>query len=169
MFSDDGYIFGPSEAVFRAYTRFEAAILQRCGLRIQREKTVIYHRGERPTNTPAGLKRAGVEIGGVFQAGFECVGVAIGSPEYVKYFLEKKVDEIGIGAEKTGSLLEEDLQAQWTILQASTQQKFGYWLALQYPSEVQEAAARLDTILWKAFEKSVGQHIPRVKEGQGVE
>ena len=52
---------------------------------------------------------------------------------------------------------------------SSTQQKFGYWLSLQYPSDVREAAMKLDTILWRMFERTVGQHIPRVEEGMGVE
>ena len=65
--------------------------------------------------------------------------------------------------------MEEDLQAKWTLLLASTQQKFGYWLSLQYPSDVRQAASRLDTILWGMFEKAAGFHIPMMEEGKGVE
>ena len=169
FFSDDGYLFGASEEVIPAYLRFEAAILERCGLRIQRQKTVIYCRGDLPPNTPHGLTRAGLEGGGVFHDGFECVGVAIGSPGYVKRWLELKVDRIEEEVDKTCSLLEEDLQAKWTLLLSSTQQKFSYWLSLQYPSDVSESAVRLDGILWRMFEHAAGQHIPRVDEGMGVE
>ena len=161
FFSDDGYLFGPATEVCAAYLKFEEDIFQRCGLRIQREKTVVYTRGELPPETPPGLQRAGTEIEGVFYPGFECVGVAIGSEEYVRNWLGEKVDEIEGEVDKICSLLEEDLQAKWTILLASTQQKFGYWLSLQYPSDVRQPAARLDTILWGMFEKAAGLHIPR--------
>ena len=44
VFSDDGYIFGHPDVVIPAYLRFEQRILNRCGLRLEREKTVIYAR-----------------------------------------------------------------------------------------------------------------------------
>ena len=79
------------------------------------------------------------------------------------------MSEIEQEVAKTCSLLADDLQAKWTLLLASTQQKFGYWLSLQYPSDVARPAARLDTILWEMFQNSAGQHIPRADEGAGVE
>ena len=79
------------------------------------------------------------------------------------------MDEIEEVVDKTCRLLKDDLQANWTLLLASIQQKFGYWLALQYPTDVITAATRLDSILWRMFEQAAGLHIPKVDEGQGVE
>ena len=169
FFSDDGYVFGPPDVVFPAFRRFEEAIRTRCCLHLQREKTMVYCRGELPSSTPVGLLRAGVSVDGVFQPGFECVGVAVGSSLYVSQWLDGKVDKMSQVVEKTCTLLEEDLQAKWTILLASTQQKMGYWLALQYPSDVRAAATRLDSILWTMFERATGLHVPREDEGAGVE
>jgi hypothetical protein len=170
FFSDDGYLFGPPEVVFPAFLRFEKAILQRCGLRLQRLKTAVYAQGELPpTAAQLGLKRAGEEIDGVFYPGFECVGVAVGSPGYVKNWLNNKVEEIHQVVKETVTVLEEDLQALWTILLSSTQQKFGYWLSLQYPDDVMPAAVKLDTILWEMYQQAAGLHIPREDEGLGVE
>ena len=45
-----------------------------------------------------------------------------------------------------------------------------YSLTLQYPSDVQEAAAELDARLWRALEQLAGQpRIPRGEEGLGFE
>ena len=169
LFSDDCYIVGPPEAVFRSYLRFEEAILIRCNLRIQRQKTMVYCRQDLPDCTPDGLSRAGVEVEGAFEPGFVCVGVAIGSRAFVSSWLDSKVSEIEQEVVKTCSLLAGDLQAKWTLLISSTQQKFGYWLSLQYPSDVEDSAARLDSILWNMFENATGLHIPRGQEGAGVE
>ena len=43
-----------------------------------------------------------------------------------------------------------------TLLLPSTQQKVGYWFSLQYPSDVRQAAMKLDTILLSMFEQAVG-------------
>ena len=96
-------------------------------------------------------------------------GVPIGSPGFVENWLETKVDEISELVEKTCELLVDDLRAKWTLLLSSIQQKFGYWLSLQYPTDVQRAATRLDSIIWGMFEKAAGLHIPKVDEGLGVE
>ena len=37
------------------------------------------------------------------------------------------------------------------------------------PSDIQDVAARLDTILWDMVQKATGLHIPLVEEGGGVE
>ena len=71
--------------------------------------------------------------------------------------------------EKTCSLLENDLQAQWTFLVSSVSQKFSYHQSLQYPSDIRPHAERLDTILWGMLEAATGLHIPRGEEGLGVE
>ena len=65
----------------------------------------------------------------VFAPGFECYGVAIGSPEYVSQYLGSIVEEITEVVTKTCDLLEEDLQAKWTMLTASVSQKLSYSLS----------------------------------------
>ena len=166
--NDDGYLLGPPDAVFAALENFSRNI-QHCGLVLQREKTELFAWGELPPNTPADLKRAGVMINGVFAPGMECYGVGIGSPAYISNYLGGIVEEITEVVNKTCNLLEEDLQAKWTLLTASVSQKLSYSLSLQYPSDIREAARQLDTVLWEMMQKATGLHIPRVEEGRGVE
>ena len=87
---------------------------------------MVYCRQDLPDCTPDGLSRAGVEVEGAFEPGFVCVGVAIGSRAFVSSWLDSKVSEIEQEVVKTCSLLAGDLQAKWTLLISSTQQKFGY-------------------------------------------
>ena len=84
-------------------------------------------------------------------------------------WIDKKVAEIIEVVDKTCDLLENDLQAKWTLLTSSVSQKLSYSLGLQYPSDIRAAAAHLDTALWGMMEKSTGLHIPRGEEGRGVE
>ena len=72
----------------------------------------MYYLGERHPSTPEGLKRAGVEIDGVFQTRFQCVGMAIRPLGYVENFLDSKVEEISQVIDKTEEILTEDLQAK---------------------------------------------------------
>ena len=111
FFSDDEYVFGPPAAVFRAYLTFEEALCLRCGVCIQRKKTGVYYLGERHPSTPEGLKRAGVEIDGVFHARFQCIGMAIRPLGCVENFLNSKVEEISQVIYKTVEILTEDLKA----------------------------------------------------------
>jgi hypothetical protein len=147
----------------------ELAIKRRCGLNIQRAKTEVFCWGELPPGTPDGLRRAGVEVDGVFAPGMICYGVAVGSDRFVRNFLEGKVEELGSTALASMNLLEADLQALWTLLSASVSQKFSYLTSLQYPSDIQAGAGRADEILWELLEAATGLHIPRRDEGLGVE
>ena len=167
--NDDGYIFGPPATVFAALARFEQRIYERCFLALQRKKTEVFNWGELPPDTPEDLKRAGSMVDGVFQPGMECYGVSIGTDRFVADWINKKVAEIIQVVDKTCGLLENDLQAKWTLLTSSVSQKLSYSLGLQYPSDIQAAAAHLDTALWGMMEKSTGLHIPRGEEGRGVE
>ena len=167
--NDDGFLMGPGATVFPALNNFETRIWRRCGLRLQREKTEVFAWGELPPETPADLRRAGTIVEGQFAAGFDCYGVAVGEDRFVEDFLQKKVEEIARVARASCVLLEGDLQAKWTLLSSSVSKKFGYHLALQYPSHSRTAAARLDNVLWGMLEESTGLRIPRVEEGRGVE
>ena len=79
------------------------------------------------------------------------------------------MEEITEVVTKTCDLLEQDLQAKWTMLTASVAQKLSYSLSLQYPSDIRAAASRLDKVLWDMMEKATGLNIPQGEEGRGVE
>ena len=63
----------------------------------------------------------------------------------------------------------EDGQAIWRILKCSLTQKLDWHLSLCYPSDISDAAAELDTVLWDMLEHATKLHIPRGEEGLGVE
>ena len=108
-------------------------------------------------------------VEGNFAPGMVCYGAGIGSQVFVKDFLEKKVVELGKTVLASTDLLGEDLQALWTFLSSSVPQKMSYLTSLQYPSDMREAAARADDILWGMLESATQLHIPRRDEGEGVE
>ena len=81
-----------------------------------------------------------MEVNGIFEPGFECYGIGIGTKAFVSAFLEAKVEEIKEVVEKTCRLLEEDLQAKWTFLTSSISHKLSYHLSLQYPSDIKPHA-----------------------------
>ena len=53
-----------------------------------------------------------------------------------------------ISIDNSNLLGPEDGQAIWSILHCSLSQKFDYHLSLCYPSDIKNAAMKLDTILW---------------------
>ena len=57
------------------------------------------------------------------------------------------MEEIREVVEKTCSLLQDDLQAKWSLLTTLVAQKMSYSLSLQYPSDMRPAAAAIDSIL----------------------
>ena len=66
-------------------------------------------------------------------------------------------------------ILAKDSQALWVALHRSLAHKMDYHLSLCYPSDILPVAEYLDKIVWKVFEKAVGQHVPRKEEGFGIE
>ena len=60
-------------------------------------------------------------------------------------------------------------QAIWTVLRSSTLMKLDYHLSLCYPSDMAEAAAEMDQLLYTMLEGATGLAIPRVEQGRGVE
>ena len=53
------------------------------------------------------------------------------------------MEEIREVVEKTCSLLQDDLQAKWSLLTTLVAQKMSYSLSLQYPSDMMEAARKI--------------------------
>ena len=66
----------------------------------------------------------------VFERGFLCYGVPIGSDTYVKHILHQKAEEIAAGAERASEVLAGDRQALWSVLKWCISQQFDYWLQL---------------------------------------
>ena len=98
--------------------------------------------------------------------GSSSYGIGIGSDAYVNAYLTSIEEDIKEVAEKTCSLLEDDLQAKWTFLTSSISQKLTYHQSLQYPSDMRPHVERLDTILWRMLEAATGLHIPRGPGGR---
>ena len=66
-------------------------------------------------------------------------------------------------------LLCDDHQAAWCLISATIAHQLDYSISLQYPSDVKEAARRLDNKSWSALEQIAGQRVPKTDEGKGYE
>ena len=167
---DDIYPVGPAEVLFPALEVFWERVGADCGLERQLAKCSVYTGSEvRPPSMPDFLPLAGTVVNGVFEPGFVCYGVPIGSSNFVANKMDSKVEEVAEKALKATELLEGERQALWTILRASIKFQFEYWLGLCYPSDVLPAARRVDSVLHGVLEAVVGQHVPLLEEGLGVE
>ena len=169
--NDDGYLVGPASVVFPAQDIFSTQVREKCLLRLQVTKTEVFTwRGELPIEAPQGIAMAGSVIDGVFNPGFLCYGIRVGIDKFVKDMLDKKVSDIEHEAEKVKAILKvKDIQAVWSILHCSLTQKLDWHLSLCYPSDIMEAAIRLDHILWSQLEYATNLHIPKMDEGLKVE
>ena len=106
---------------------------------------------------------------GVFQPGFLCYGVPVGTPQYATSQLWGRARKIAEDARRTVEVLGGERQALWAALKWSISQRLDYWCQLSYPTDLQPAAAWLDSQLWGVLEAAVGTHIPRGEEGRGWE
>ena len=159
---DDGYAIGPPDVVFPAIEQFAADVQGQCLLVWEKTKTEVFSwDGIVPLNATAGLTRAGTTINGVFEPGFLCYGVPVGTDIYVEHMLHEKLTEIARIAKNTCDILDEERQALWTVLRLSLSQQLDYWLQLCYPSNIKSAAERMDDILWKVLETAAFSDIPR--------
>ena len=159
---DDGYAIGPSEIIFHAIEKFAMDVRQQCLLVWEKSKTEVFTwNGILPQNATNGLTRAGIEVNGIFEPGFMCYGVPIGTDVYVEHMLEMKMREISKIAETTCEVLESERQSLWTLLRLSLSQQLDYWLQLCYPSNVRAAANKMDDVLWKVLETTAFSRIPR--------
>ena len=158
---DDGYLLGPSDAVFSSLEKFSTEVEYHCGLQLQRSKTEVFcNDGSLPENTPAGLIKAGANIEGRWEPGMLCYGVPVGSDKYVLYMLNAKVTEVEEQVAQIQNVLENEKQALWAVLRSSISQKLDYWLTLCYPSHVEQAASRMDNLMSNILEHLVGMQIP---------
>ena len=109
-------------------------------------------------------------VGGQWEAGFMCYGIAIGTKRYVQSRLQGKVEKLSGDIDQVMDLLQDNIQAAWTLLSCSLSSQLDYMLSLQYPSAILEAAAGTDARIWADLEQLAGQaRIPRGEEGLGFE
>ena len=167
--NNDGYICGPDNVVFPALARLEATLRDECGLSLQWKKSEIFSWGDLPAGTPTELKRAGKVVAGVFEPGFDCYGIPLGTDAYVGQALWEKALEVKRDIDQVAHTLSQDSQALWVALHRSLAHKLDYHISLCYPSDILPMAEFLDTVAWSLFERAVGQHVPQQKEGLGTE
>ena len=162
---DDGYAIGPPEVFFPAIEKFAQDVEQNCLLKWEKSKTEVFSwSGALPSNSTPGLTVAGCNVDGVFEPGFLCYGVPVGTDRYVEHMLEKKVEEIARSAKNSCDALDEERQSLWAVLRLSLSQQLDYWLQLCYPSNVKAAAEKVDNILWNVLETTAFSSIPRVNQ-----
>ena len=116
--NDDGYLIGPADVVFDALHQFAAKVREKCLLHLQVSKTEVFTwSGMLPPQAPQDMKRAGVQIGDVWQPGFLCYGIPVGTRQYCQHLLMEKVQEVRSEVDRVKQVLgEEDSQAIWCIL-----------------------------------------------------
>ena len=159
---DDGYAVGPRDGVLGAVQAFAEEVREQCLLQLEWTKTEIFSwDGVLPAGCPAGITLAGEEVNGLFQPGFLCYGVPVGTPQYTTSQLWKRARTIVKDARRTVDVLGGEKQALWAALKWSISQRFDYWCQLSYPTDLQPAAAWLDSELWGVLEEAVGAHISR--------
>ena len=67
---------------------------------------------------------AGELVNGVFERGFECYGIPIGSDNFVKHKLQVKADDILKDARQTVKWLSSNRQSLWSALRLSICHRF---------------------------------------------
>ena len=78
-----------------------------------------------------------------------------------QHMLDVKVEEIKAEINSAKKVLEGESQSLWTVLRCSLAQKFDWHLSLCYPSDIKDAASRLDNTLWSTFETACWQQVPQ--------
>ena len=169
--NDDGYLIGPADVLFPALALFATKVRDKCLLHLQVSKTEVFTwTGVLPAQAPSDMKRAGVMLSGVWQPGYLCYGIPVGTRQYCQYMLMEKVREVGEEVDRVKQVLgEDDSQAIWCILKSSLAQKLDWHLSLSYPSDIRAAALHMDSILWDLLQHCTRLHIPKRDEGLGVE
>ena len=94
-----------------------------------------------------------------------CYGIPVGTDRYVTHKLEEMVTEIAGEVDLVCEVLQDEHQALWAVLRSSVSQKLDYWLTLVYPSQVREAAEKMDSLQMKVMEILLGLKIPLQRGG----
>ena len=160
--NDDGYAIGPASVLFPAIAKFAEDIKERHLLQLQVTKTEVFSwSGQLPPEAPDDMKVAGITLESTFCPGMVVYGIPVGCDEYVKYMLDKEVDEIASQVHRVQQVLSGESQAMWAVLSSSLAHKLDWHLTLSYPSDISHAAERLDGILWSVLETVTRSVIPR--------
>ena len=89
---DDVFALGPSPDIFNCIEKFSQNLWARCGLQLQRTKTVIYSPHGLPPYIPSGMKPAGNWLDGRFEPGVDVYGCPVGSRQWVDWWLAEKLE-----------------------------------------------------------------------------
>ena len=115
--------------MFPALETFASEVKNRCLLVWEKTKNEVFTwDGVLPERTTPGLTRAGAVVNGVFEPGFVCYGVPVGTDNYVHHMMNMKVEEVALGANNSCNVLGEEKQALWTVLRLSNSHQLDYWL-----------------------------------------
>ena len=164
---DDGYFLGPKEEVFQTLSLFSSEVHSSTGLVLQVTKSEVFtSTGVMPSEAPAGFVKAGETVEGVFQPGFLCYGVPIGTDAYVSAMLDLKIRELETEVRHMSGVLESSRQSLWVMLRSSISQRLDYWLTLVYPSQMKRAAEKMDNLILEVMEKLLGCPIPMSETGE---
>ena len=112
------------------------------------------------------MQLAGKVVDGVFECGFDCYGVPVGTDKFITEELMSTAREIVADAEKATQLLSSNRQALWSALRLSILPRFQYWCQHVQPSLCEPVAAWLDIQLWTVLEAATGLSIPRGHRGE---
>ena len=159
--SDDGYLVGPPRETTIAFNTFRQDIEQFCGLTLQANKCELFTRnGDKPEGCVSEVSLGGVMVDGSWEPGFVCVGVPVGTDEYVREMMRKKMTDLREEAARASRVLGEERQSLWTVLRSSTLHKLDYWLGTIYPSLITDAAQDMDSLLGQMLETVTGYEVP---------
>ena len=120
--ADDVYVVGPLEVVVPKVLEMAAKLKDGAGLELELSKTLVLTLDgvEHPAAAAVGLPQAGKEVGGVFESGFVCHGVPVGSDAFVRAALQEKVDELKEVHRQAQQVLgRSSRQALWSGLKGS--------------------------------------------------
>jgi hypothetical protein len=132
---DDTYAHLPTDMV-NSFLSFFKAELHKLGLELNDDKSEIWLPSGPLADTiaPTITKR---DLGGV-----EVCGTPVGTPDYVRQFMLKKVDEYTKLHERTRAM--EDTQAQYLTLRYATCCNLNHWVRTVPPEQMREHAALFD-------------------------
>ena len=120
---DDVFVLGPPEHIFTAIDKFSRNLWNRCGLKLQRSKTLVYAPGNLQVDIPPDLTLAGDMVDGQFKPGLDVYGCPLGSDEWISWHLDTKISELAQSKSRACTVLDNDKQALWCIRKFFTQKQ----------------------------------------------
>ena len=155
---DDGFIIGPIDVVFTAARQY-ALDVEEFGGKLNIGKSCSYSvaYGVNLAAQPGYDADFPVKIDENGEPGIKIGGVPVGTDEYVKAALTKKVDSTMSNIMKISTKLQHyHLQTLYTVLAASSQHKVEFWAQHCYPTDTAGPMADFDTRLEDHIKRSHG-------------